>query len=176
MNVLQRRIAPSCRILYRRLDRLCRLDRQPLVIQHFAPLFLDDSRACTRATAMPVKPAESAAYPRALPRSLVACENAGMRAMVGVLVLVVVACAGDGSTVGLSDERFIETMVELRRAAITAGSDTAQFEQRRQAILNEQGVTEDELRTYVEANSRDLYHMAAVWDSISTRLSELEAR
>lgn len=99
-----------------------------------------------------------------------------MRALVVVLGFVVAACAGDGSTVGLSDERFIETMVELRRAAITVGPDTVQFEQRRQAILKEQGVTEDELRTYVEANSRDLYHMAAVWDSISTRLSESETR
>jgi len=99
-----------------------------------------------------------------------------MRAMVVVLGFVVAACAGDGSTVGLSDERFIEAMVELRRAAMTAGSDTVQFEQRRQAILNEQGVTEDELRRYVEANSRDLYHMAAVWDSISTRLAAPEGQ
>lgn len=94
--------------------------------------------------------------------------------MILALGIALAGCGGTDGAVGLSDERFIETMVELRRAAITAGADTAQFEQLRDAILEEQGVTESDLRAYVEATSRDLYHMAAVWDSVSTRLSDGE--
>jgi hypothetical protein len=93
--------------------------------------------------------------------------------MMLVLGLALAACAADEAAFGVSDARFIETMVELRRAAVTAGTDTAQFEQLRQAVLEDHGVTEADLRAYVEAKGGDLDHMAAVWDSVSARLSEV---
>lgn len=80
-------------------------------------------------------------------------------------------CAAE-ETAGVADERFIDTMVELRRAALSAGVDTAAFMQLRDSVLTEHGVTEADLRAYVEAHSADLDHMAAIWDSVSSRLSE----
>lgn len=77
---------------------------------------------------------------------------------------------GDGGF-GPRDDHFVETMVELRRAAILAGRDTAQFEARKQEILEERGVTEDSLRAYVARRSADLEGMAAVWDSVNARLT-----
>lgn len=95
-----------------------------------------------------------------------------MRRCVIALVLGLAACAADDAAFGVEDERFIATMVELRRAAMTTGSDTAQFELLRRQILEEQNVTEDGLRAYIDARAGNLDHMAAVWDSIGARLSD----
>ena len=97
-----------------------------------------------------------------------------MRVLLVGLVLLLSGCAAEANTFGASDERFVETMVELRRAALTAGADTAEFMRLRDAVLEEQGVTEEELRAYVEARGGDLEHMAAVWDSVVARLSDQE--
>lgn len=86
--------------------------------------------------------------------------------------LLLGACAADETAFGVSDERFIATMVDLRQAAMTAGPDTAQFEQLREGVLARHGVTEDELRAYMDMNSGDLSHMAAIWDSVAVRLSD----
>jgi hypothetical protein len=95
-----------------------------------------------------------------------------MRVMGLLLGFVLAGCAVDENALGASDARFIETMVDLRRAALAAGTDTAQFERLREEVLAERGVTEADLRAYVDANGGDLYHMAAVWDSISARLAD----
>jgi hypothetical protein len=95
-----------------------------------------------------------------------------MRALLPVLALILAGCEVDENTFGAEDLRFVDTMVELRVAALTAGTDTAQFEERREEVLRENGVTEEALRAYVEANSSNLDHMAAIWDSISARLAE----
>ena len=97
-----------------------------------------------------------------------------MRALALGLALLLSGCAAEENTFGASDERFVQTMVELRRAALTAGVDTAEFMRLRDAVLNERGVTEEELRAYVEARGGDLDHMAAVWDSVVSRLSDPE--
>ena len=95
-----------------------------------------------------------------------------MRVLLCALALVVAGCEVDENTFGADDQKFVDTMVELRVAALTAGIDTAQFEEMRSEILQQQGVTEEDLRAYVEANSANLDHMAAIWDSISARLAE----
>jgi hypothetical protein len=95
-----------------------------------------------------------------------------MRVMLPVLALVIAGCAVDENTFGAEDRRFVDTMVELRVAAMTAGTDTAQFDELRQKVLQENDVTEEALHAYVAANSSDLDHMAAVWDSISERLAD----
>jgi hypothetical protein len=87
------------------------------------------------------------------------------------LALVMSACSVDDEAFGVEDEQFVETMVELRRAAVTAGKDTARFEALRRAVLEQQGVTEEELRAYVTARAGDLNHMATVWDSVAARLT-----
>ena len=88
-----------------------------------------------------------------------------------VLALVLSACSADDEAFGAEDEQFVETMVELRRAAVTAGKDTARFEALRRAVLEQQGVTEEELRAYVTSRAGNLNHMATVWDSVAARLS-----
>lgn len=95
-----------------------------------------------------------------------------MRTLIVVLALAIAGCEVEENTFGADDQKFVDTMVELRRAALTAGIDTAQFEELRQAVLEDHGVTEEDLRGYVEANSSNPDHMAAIWDSISVRLSE----
>jgi hypothetical protein len=91
-----------------------------------------------------------------------------------ILLLVLLAtlgCRREDVTTGIADEHFIEVVVQLRRAAAeTRGTDAA-FAARRDAILREAGITEDQLRAYVEAHGRDIDHMAEVWDSINARLS-----
>jgi hypothetical protein len=125
------------------------------------------------ATAVPASPAESAvsgAPP--LPSIAPTCENAGMRALALMTAMVIAGCATETGPFSASDEQFIETVVELRRAALEAGMDTAQYETLREAVLEERGVTEEDLRAYVARHSADLRHMATVWDTISARLSE----
>lgn len=95
-----------------------------------------------------------------------------MKPVVFACALLLAGCA-DNDGIGAADDRFISTMVDLRQAAFRAGMDTARFEQLRDSVLSVHGVTEADLRAYVERHSGDLEHMAAVWDSVSARLSEL---
>jgi hypothetical protein len=95
-----------------------------------------------------------------------------MRFLLCAVSLVMAGCQVDENTFGADDQKFVDTMVDLRVAAMTAGSDTVQFEELRREVLQEQGVTEEDLRAYVDANSAKLGHMAAIWDSISARLAE----
>ena len=96
-----------------------------------------------------------------------------MRLLLLGLALLLSGC-GEDSAFGASDERFVQTMVELRRAALEAGTDTAEFMRLRSAVLEDQGVTEEELRAYVRARGGDPDHMAEVWDSVVSRLTEPE--
>jgi hypothetical protein len=95
-----------------------------------------------------------------------------MRLLALMTAVVIAGCATETGPFSASDEQFIETVVELRRAALEAGMDTAHFEALRDAVLEERGVTEEDLRAYVTRHSADLRHMATVWDTISARLSE----
>lgn len=94
-----------------------------------------------------------------------------MRRGIFVVALALAGCGPDQAALGAEDERFIAAMVELRRAGIEAGSDTAMFEELRGRILEEQGVTEEALRAYVDSRAGRLDHMAAIWDSIGARLT-----
>lgn len=91
------------------------------------------------------------------------------RALLAVLLLL--GC-GRGRGTDLSQERFVDVMVELRQAAEQARGDTASFALRRDQVLSEAGVTHDQLQAYVEARGHDLRHMAEVWEAINARLSE----
>jgi hypothetical protein len=92
--------------------------------------------------------------------------------MLLAMTLLIGACDVEENTLGADDSQFIETMVALRQVAMTAGTDTAQFEQLRDSVLEAHGVTAEDLRSYVDANSADLEHMATIWDSVSARLSD----
>jgi hypothetical protein len=98
-------------------------------------------------------------------------DNRMKTALLLLLVLTSVACNRDGAGTGLADDRFVDVVVELRRASLESQGDPATFAARREAILREASVTEEQLRGYVEAHGRDIDHMAEIWDSINARLS-----
>jgi hypothetical protein len=82
------------------------------------------------------------------------------------------ACSPGRDATGIDTDRFVDVVVELRRAAFELRGDPATFELRRDSILDDAGVTEDQLRAYVERHGTDLEHMAEVWAAINTRLAE----
>lgn len=94
-----------------------------------------------------------------------------MRLGVIMLLAAALGCAGDNGTTGITDTQFVDAMAALREAALVAGPDTARFMELRAEVLETQGVTEAELRAYVDARAHDLMHMAEMWDSVGARLS-----
>jgi hypothetical protein len=82
-----------------------------------------------------------------------------------------VGCGRDGDATGVSDDRFVSVVVELRRAANETRADHGAWEARKQQILREAGVTEEQLRAYVGEHSRDLRHMAGIWEAINEGLT-----
>jgi hypothetical protein len=88
-----------------------------------------------------------------------------------LLLALLSACARTDTPGGISDEQFVTTLVELRRAATGAARDPVSFAAARQRILTEQNVTEEQLRAYIQSHSRDLTHLAAVWESVNERAS-----
>ena len=89
-----------------------------------------------------------------------------------VLLALVVAAAGcdDGPAGGgLEREVFVRTFVDLRQATVAGTLDSV----RRDSILGAHGVTEAELRAYVQARAEDPEALAATWrevlDTIAAR-------
>jgi hypothetical protein len=91
------------------------------------------------------------------------------------LLVSLAGCERASEPAGLPQSRFIDVMVELRKAA-RGVQDTAVFAARRQQVLADAGVTEEQLRAYLTTHIRDLDHLAAVWESINVRLSAEDAR
>jgi hypothetical protein len=106
-----------------------------------------------------------------LPRDAVKREIHGMTRYLLLLLLLALSGCGRTDATGLSDERFIEVVVALRTAADDTRGDPSGYEARRTVILREAGVSEDELRAYVGRHSRDLHHMAEIWEAINERLT-----
>jgi hypothetical protein len=86
--------------------------------------------------------------------------------------LVAAGCTRGEAPTGIEQDRFVETIVELRHAAMETRGDTAAYEVRKQQILQANQVTEAQLRDYVAYHGRDVEHMAEVWNEINTRLGE----
>lgn len=90
------------------------------------------------------------------------------------LALLVVYGCDAGSTARqadgvLSDDRFVQIVVELRQGAKNAeGGDAGE---RRKAILERHGVTEEDLLRYVEIRGTDVDAMVEVWSAIDKALN-----
>ncbi len=69
-------------------------------------------------------------------------------------------------------ETFIATYVDLRAAAVRAGDKTVTAVQRA-AILQQHGVTEDDLLAFATANGEKVAYMRGVWDEVEHRLDAL---
>jgi hypothetical protein len=99
-----------------------------------------------------------------------------MNRLAHILVAVLLAgCAGGGEGSTLDTDRFVDVIVELRTAAIDLRHDPPAYDQRKESILADAGVTEEQLQAYVEHHGTDLAHMADVWRTVNTRMSEGEA-
>ena len=73
----------------------------------------------------------------------------------------------------LSPEAFVEIIVELReaeRAAVVEDSADVVFAARKEEILAERGVTEEDVRDFVRLHEGDFELMDALWDTIAQRL------
>lgn len=93
------------------------------------------------------------------------------RLLVLGLALVSGACTGtepDPVVEGLEPDRFIDTYVDLRFAALTRVEGEITPEQREE-ILTRHGVNADELLDFVELRGRDAVFMQEVWDSVEVR-------
>lgn len=94
------------------------------------------------------------------------------------LALVLPACDSDfPSSEGrapIDRATFVETFVELRLAAIDAGS-TSISEADRERVLSERGVSEDDLRAFIEVHGRNVPYMNEVWREIEEKLEAARA-
>jgi hypothetical protein len=91
--------------------------------------------------------------------------------LTAALALLLATCAREPAT-GLTDQQFIDVVVELRRAAAEHTEEPAAYEARRDEILEERGLDDAALRRYVEVRGRDLQRMAEIWSAINERLTE----
>jgi len=78
----------------------------------------------------------------------------------------------EGKTI--APEVFVDTYVELRRAA-RAVDDSAAWEARKREILEARGVTEEALEAFVEARGADVVFLKALWDTIEARLASADS-
>jgi hypothetical protein len=73
----------------------------------------------------------------------------------------------------ISEERFIDTVVELRKAALRR-EDGRPSPMQRERILAERNVTAEDLRRFAEIHGRNVPFMHDVWAEVDRRLRELE--
>ncbi len=84
-------------------------------------------------------------------------------------LLAFVACGSEGTQPGLTRENYIDTYVELLRAA-AAAPDTIAAADSATAVLQRRDVTEEELLDFVRRRAADPQYLAAVWLEIESRL------
>lgn len=114
--------------------------------------------------------------PQARPASRLHRSTArvGRVAVVAALALMA-ACnrgpadATDTQGPSVDRETFIATYVDLRTAAIRARPDSLST-QARARILDDHGVTDDELLHFVQDHGQDVGYMRGVWDDVEKRL------
>jgi hypothetical protein len=100
----------------------------------------------------------------------------GLWITTALLALVLAGCGDLGPQAErqktLTVAQFVDVIVALREADRQADPDSAavEYERRRPEILAEHGVTEEQLREFVDRNQARIDRMAAVWDTISRRL------
>jgi hypothetical protein len=71
----------------------------------------------------------------------------------------------------ISQESFIATMVQLRVAAIRTPVGLA-TEEERNRILEEYGVSEDDLRTFADVHGTNVPMMEALWSEVERGIAE----
>ena len=85
-----------------------------------------------------------------------------------LLALLVAACAGGELVPGVRDTTFVATMAELRRAEGTVRDSAARAAARRR-ILQQRGLTVDQLERAARVLAADPPRAIAVWQEIERR-------
>lgn len=92
------------------------------------------------------------------------------RSTLALLACLLVACGqGTGPEVSIDREAFVSTYVALRVATLTGGFERLPPDVR-DSVLDEHGVTEEQLLDFAEAHGRDIRFMERIWDEIEARL------
>ena len=93
----------------------------------------------------------------------------------GTLVLAIAGCAGSGSNPGegdtISRDTFIRAYFELRMKGLRSPQMEISREDR-DRVLNEVGVTEEELLTFVDLWGTDLEMMQGIWENVDSLMRE----
>jgi hypothetical protein len=89
-----------------------------------------------------------------------------------LLVMLVGACDSQGAGPGLTEARFVEIMIELRKAAFEH-DDLDEFREKRAEILQRYAVTDSALIGFARTHGSDVYRMTAVWDSVAAGLRDV---
>jgi hypothetical protein len=93
--------------------------------------------------------------------------------LIALTAALLLGCGREPMT-SLDDERFVDVVVELRRAAVQHHDDPDAFAARREEIFRAADTDEEEVRRFVEVHARDMQRMADLWSAINQRLSEGE--
>lgn len=92
------------------------------------------------------------------------------------LLLSALACGGDmgpqATEATIPAETFIDVYVDLRLAAIQRGSEVLDTLEARR-ILEEHGVTRQDLLDFADAYGGDFVFMNGVWEEIQARLDSV---
>ncbi len=92
------------------------------------------------------------------------------RRLLGLTITVVLfGCRGGEDVATIDPEIFIATYVDLRAEALLNDSQQITDEERAQ-VLQERGVTEDELLAFADIHGRDVTFMRDLWDEVEERL------
>jgi hypothetical protein len=90
-------------------------------------------------------------------------------------LLISFGCTSEGSEIEapdvLSREDFVRAYVELRVAALKSPGEELSLETR-DRVLQELGLTEEDLLRFVEVNGRDVQFMRRVWEEVDSLMTE----
>jgi hypothetical protein len=87
--------------------------------------------------------------------------------------LALPACTRDARNGGLTEQRFVAVLVELRQAA-RVHPDPEEFAFVRSDILDRHGVTDSALVAYARRKGPDVERMLALWERIAEELRREE--
>ena len=92
--------------------------------------------------------------------------------LMGIAGGAAAACGDDGRGAeadAIDRDTFVATYVDLRRASLEAGGGAIEAADR-ERILQEHGVTEEDLLRFADVHGADVAYMRGVWDEVQARL------
>jgi hypothetical protein len=101
-----------------------------------------------------------------------------MRILFATVMILAAAMAGcnrlsflenDGGAIPRA--KFVDTVVALRRAALQSPSP-AEFDHQKTQHLSQTGVSEQDLKRFIEVHGSDAGYMSALWDTISAHIDK----